>query len=42
MPANLDEAGVKVTVTCYNGMIHDWGLLNPLATVHATYLYILR
>ncbi|PUZ27786.1 Acetyl esterase/lipase [Chitinophaga costaii] len=29
----LDEAGVKVTATRYNGMIHDWGLLNPLATV---------
>jgi len=29
----LDEAGVKVTATRYNGMIHDWGLLNPLAKV---------
>ena len=29
----LDEAGVDVTVTRYNGMIHDFGLLNPLATV---------
>jgi acetyl esterase/lipase len=24
----LDEAGVKVTATRYNGMIHDWGSLN--------------
>jgi acetyl esterase len=32
----LDKAGVKVTSTRYNGMIHDWGLLNPLATVPAT------
>jgi acetyl esterase/lipase len=26
----LDEAGVPVTAVRYNGMIHDWGLLNPL------------
>jgi acetyl esterase len=32
----LDEAGVKVTATRYKGMIHDWGLLNPLATVPGT------
>ena len=32
----LDEAGVPVTAVRYNGMIHDWGLLNPLATVPAT------
>ena len=32
----LDDAGVKVTVTRYNGMIHDWGLLNPLSKVPAT------
>jgi acetyl esterase/lipase len=29
----LDQAGVDVTVTRYNGMIHDFGLLNPLATL---------
>jgi len=29
----LDEAGVKVTAIRFNGMIHDWGLLNPLANV---------
>ena len=32
----LDEAGVKVSSTRYNGMIHDWGLLNPLATIPGT------
>lgn len=26
----LDEAGVPVTVTRYNGMIHDYGLLNAI------------
>ena len=32
----LDEAGVKVTSIRYNGMIHDFGLLNGLAMVPAT------
>lgn len=32
----LDQAGVKVTATRYNGMIHDWGLLNPLSQVPGT------
>lgn len=27
----LDEAGVQATTIRYNGMIHDFGLLNPLA-----------
>jgi acetyl esterase/lipase len=31
----LDEAGVKVTCVRYNGMIHDFGLLNGLAEVPA-------
>src|SRR5450432_359587 len=31
----LDEAGVKVTTVRYDGMIHDFGLLNGLATVPA-------
>lgn len=32
----LDEAGVKVTTVRYNGMIHDFGLLNGLAYLPAT------
>ncbi len=32
----LDTAGVDVVVTRYNGMIHDFGLLNVLAKVPAT------
>ncbi len=31
----LDEAGVSVTTVRYNGMIHDFGLLNGLAEVPA-------
>ena len=27
----LDAAGVPVTVTRYNGMVHDYGLLNALS-----------
>ena len=27
----LNEAGVAVTLTRYNGLIHDYGLLNPIA-----------
>ena len=29
----LDEAGVPVTVARYDGMIHDFGLLNGLAAL---------
>jgi acetyl esterase/lipase len=32
----LDEAGVKVTTIRYNGMIHDFGLLNALAELPTT------
>ena len=32
----LDEAGVKVTATRRNGIIHDWGLLNPISTIPGT------
>ena len=31
----LNEAGVKVTLTRYAGLIHDYGLLNPLAEIPA-------
>ncbi|MBK5417923.1 alpha/beta hydrolase [Pseudomonas sp. TH31] len=31
----LDSAGVKVTAVRYNGLIHDYGLLNALSTVPA-------
>lgn len=31
----LDAAGVDVTLVRYGGMIHDWGLLNPLSDVPA-------
>jgi acetyl esterase/lipase len=31
----LDEAGVPVTITRYGGLIHDYGLLNPIAGVPA-------
>lgn len=33
---NLDAAGVDVVVTRYNGMIHDFGMLNVLADLPAT------
>ena len=29
----LDAAGVDVTPVRYSGMIHDWGLLNPISQV---------
>ncbi|MEO5891476.1 MAG: alpha/beta hydrolase [Ferruginibacter sp.] len=32
----LDEAGVPETTARYNGMIHDFGLLNPIATIPQT------
>ncbi len=32
----LDEAGVNVTTVRYNGTIHDFGLLNPLANIPQT------
>jgi len=38
----LDQAGVDVTVTRYNGMIHDFGLLNPLATVPSVRSQVLQ
>lgn len=38
----LDAAGVEVTSTRYNGLIHDYGLLNPLAHVPAVHSAIHR
>jgi acetyl esterase len=32
----LDEAGIDVTTVRYNGVIHDWGLLNGLAEIPQT------
>ena len=32
----LDEAGVKVTATRCNGIIHDWVLFNPISTIPGT------
>jgi len=32
----LSAAGVKTTTVRYNGVIHDWGLLNGLATIPQT------
>jgi acetyl esterase len=29
----LDCAGVDVTSTRYNGVIHDYGLLNPISQI---------
>jgi acetyl esterase/lipase len=38
----LDEAGVPVTLTRYGGLIHDYGLLNPLAGVTAVKTALLQ
>jgi len=38
----LNEAGVKVTLTRYGGLIHDYGLLNPLAHVPAVKTALLQ
>lgn len=38
----LNEAGVKVTLTRYNGLIHDYGLLNPISNVPAVQTAILQ
>jgi len=29
----LDQAGIDVEATRYNGLIHDYGLLNPISRV---------
>jgi len=38
----LDAAGVDVIAVRYGGMIHDWGLLNPLSQVPATRASLLQ
>lgn len=38
----LDEAGVRVTLTRYGGLIHDYGLLNPIAGVPAVQTALLQ
>jgi acetyl esterase/lipase len=38
----LDEAGVPVTLTRYGGLIHDYGLLNPLAEIPAVKAALLQ
>ena len=38
----LNKAGVKVATVRYNGMIHDFGLLNALATIPAVRSLILQ
>lgn len=36
MGRRLDEAGVEVTTVRFNGVIHDWGMLNGFATLSPT------
>ncbi|SIO49832.1 alpha/beta hydrolase [Chitinophaga niabensis] len=38
----LDEAGVTVTTIRYNGVIHDWGMLNGMAEIPATRSLVLH
>ena len=38
----LDQAGVPVTLTRYNGEIHDYGMLNPLANIPAVKTAVLQ
>ena len=38
----LNEAGVPTTHTRYSGLIHDYGLLNPIATVPAVQTALLQ
>ncbi|MBZ4192574.1 alpha/beta hydrolase [Niabella beijingensis] len=38
----LNEAGVPVTHTRYQGMIHDYGMLNPLAHIPAVQTAVLQ
>lgn len=38
----LDDAGVPVTLTRYGGLIHDYGLLNPIAKIPAVKTALLQ
>jgi acetyl esterase/lipase len=38
----LNEAGVPVTLTRYGGLIHDYGLLNPLASIPSVQTALLQ
>lgn len=38
----LEQAGVAVTLTRYNGLIHDYGLLNPISNIPAVQTAILQ
>lgn len=38
----LDEAGVPTTLTRYGGLIHDYGLLNPLSEIPAVKTALLQ
>ena len=38
----LDEAGVPTTLTRYGGLIHDYGLLNPIADIPAVKTALLQ
>jgi acetyl esterase/lipase len=38
----LDVAGVDVLAVRYSGMIHDWGLLNPISQVPAVQTSLLQ
>ncbi|NEU07846.1 alpha/beta hydrolase [Flavihumibacter sp. R14] len=40
--SKLDEAGVPVALTRHKGLIHDYGLLNPLAEVPAVKIALLH
>lgn len=36
MGRKLEKAGVEVTTVRFNGVIHDWGMLNGFAHIHPT------
>ena len=36
MGRRLDEAGVETTTVRFNGVVHDWGMLNGFAALHPT------